>query len=146
MLVIILTEGLIWLRSSLGKFPQEKFINGLGGTLTKFASNNPYPVVKDFLQNTAIPNSQIFGFLTLWGELLVAISLTLGSLYLLLKMGQSKMVKSLLILGLLGGMFLNLTFWLSSGWTSPSAESLNLFMFIVGFIGLVSVLKGASNR
>ncbi|MDO8498246.1 MAG: hypothetical protein Q7S44_00425 [bacterium] len=141
LLAIILAEGLLWFRSSLGKFPPEKFIGNLGGTLTRFADKNPYPWYKDFLQNTAIPNSQVFGFLTFWGEFLVALSLTLGSLYLLLKMGKSGVVKSLLVLGLLGGMFLNMTFWLASGWMSASTDSLNLFMFVVGLISLVYVLK-----
>lgn len=141
LLLILLADGLIWLRSSIGKFPPEKFIGGLGGTLQRFASNNPYPWYKDFLQNFAIPNSQTFGFLTFYGELLVALSITLASAYLLFKKQVNKIVLIILGLGLFGGMFLNTIFWLASGWMSPSTDSLNLLMFGIQLIALVVVFK-----
>lgn len=146
LILLILVNGFLWLRSSLGKFPPEKFINNLGGTLQKFASNNPYSWYKEFLQNVAIPNSQTFGFLTFWGEFLVAISLVLGALYLLLNPKGIKLVRPILISGLLGSMFLNLIFWLAAGWTSPSTDSLNLLMLIAGLIGLVYILKLAKSK
>lgn len=140
LLLIILADGLIWLRSSLGKFPPEKFINGLGVVLQKFASNNPYPWYKSFLQNIAIPNSQIFGTFTFYGEILTALSVTLAAVYLLFKPAK-KLILILLLAGLLGGMFLNATFWLASGWMSPSTDSLNLLMLAIQTIALVAVFK-----
>lgn len=113
----------------------------LGGTLTKFASKNPYPWVQSFLQNTAIPNSNLFGLLTMWGEFLVAGSLIISSLYLFFSKKKSSLIVLLLILGSLGGMFLNMVFWFSSGYTSPSTDGLNLLMFVVEFTGLVYGLK-----
>lgn len=141
---IILANGLIWLRSSVGKLSSGNFVENLGGTLTKFASHNPYPFYKNFLENVAVPNSQIFGFLTLWGEFLVAISLVGGAIILLTSPRKLKVVKLPLMMGLLGGVFLNLIFWLASGWTSASTDSLNLLMLVIGLIALIAV-KYAKN-
>ena len=140
--LLILVNGLIWLRSSYGKVTGGTFVGTLGETLGKFASKNPYPPVKDFLQNTAIPNSQMFGLLTMWGELLSALVITGGIIYLLASPKGNKMVSSLVALGLIGGMFLNVIFWFAAGWTSPSTDSLNLLMFVMQFLGLVWVMQG----
>lgn len=140
LLLIIIANGLIWARSSYGKFTSADFVGGLGTTLEKFASKNPYPFYKDFLQNFAIPNSQIFGFLTLYAEAFAAITLTLISLYLLFKSGN-KLALILLSLGLLTGAFLNLIFYFAAGWTSSSTESLNLLMLVVQTISLIYIFK-----
>ncbi|MCL5784924.1 MAG: hypothetical protein M1142_06260 [Patescibacteria group bacterium] len=145
LLLIFLFDGLIWLKSSIGKFQSGNFADSLGGTLAKFASNNPYPWYKSFLQNVAIPNSKIFGLFTQWGEFFSAISIILASIFLLLGT-KNKVVLVLLFLGLLGGMFLNAIFWLASGWTSASTDSLNLLMFVIQTIGLAYVLNLLKNR
>lgn len=140
-LLILLANSLLWVRSSFGKVTEGKFVSGLGGTLTKFASNNPYPFVKDFLQSVAIPNSILFGNLTMWGEVLVAISTIIAVLYLLFQQKSNNLIKLMLVVGLLGGIFLNLIFWSSAGWTSSSTESLNLLMMVVQFFGLIFALR-----
>lgn len=137
LLLIILANGVLWLRSSIGKLSSGKFVEELGSTLARFASKNPYPWYKDLLQNTAIPNSHLFGLLTQWGELLVALSTLGAAAYLLIKPAKNRLVLMVLLLGLSGGMFLNAVFWLASGWTSPSTDSLNLLMFGIQFIGAV---------
>lgn len=134
--LILLVNSLIWARSAYGKLTTGAFVNGLGGTLDKFASKNPYPPVKDFLQNVAIPNSTVFGQLTLWGEVTVAVISTLGAVYLLLNRKNNKVVVWALMGSLMGGVFLNLVFWFSAGWTSSSTDSLNLLMFFVQLFGL----------
>lgn len=141
LLFILFFDGLLWLRSSVGKLSSGNFPDELGVTLTKFASKNPYPWYKDFLQNIAIPNSKAFGLLTQWGELFVALSMTGITLYLLLGVKPCKYTKPLLALGLFGGMFLNATFWLASGWTSSSTDGLNLLMFVTQLVGLVYLLR-----
>lgn len=143
--LLILINGLIWLRSSFGKVTGGTFVAALGETLGKFAGKNPYPLVKDFLQNTAIPNSQIFGLLTMWGELLSALAITGGVIYLITNPKGHKTVVSIVALGLLGGMFFNVVFWLAAGWTSPSTDSLNLLMFatqVIALVGVMQVKKG----
>lgn len=142
LLIILLADGVLWLKSATGKVSSGNFADTLGQTLTKFASNNPYPWFKSFLLTTAIPNSKAFGTLTMWGEMFVALSLTLGIAYLLLNANKTTpILKKFLILGLLGGMFLNAIFWLASGWTSPSTDSLNLLMFVTEFVGLIYIIK-----
>jgi len=138
--LIILLNGLLWAKSSYGKFVSGNFVDNLGKTLTAFASKNPYPWYKDFLNNVAIPNSQIFGTLTLYGEAFAALTLTFIPLYLFFK-PANQILRLLLILGLLTGAFLNLIFWLAAGWTSPSTDSLNLVMLGVQVIALFAILK-----
>lgn len=141
LLLIILANGLIWLRSSYGKFTSGNFVSNLGATLEKFAGKNPYPPFKDFLENVAIPNFGIFARLTLWGELLTALTLTGVSAYILVGGKTCKYSGPLLILGLLTGMFLNAIFWMAAGYTSPSTDSLNILMFVTQGLALAAVLK-----
>lgn len=138
---ILLSVGLLWLKSSYGKFSSGTFVSSLAGTLTKVADKNPYPWFKQFLTTVAIPNSQIFGLLTLWGEFLIAVAITVGVLLLLLKPKTNKLANLMLVAGLLGGVFLNVVFWLGFGYTSPSTDSINLLMGVVQIIGIFFVLK-----
>lgn len=140
MFLTTLAVALVWIRSSYGKFTSDAFSKGFASTMEKFASKNPYPWYKDFLQNVVQKNSDTFSFLVLWGELLTALSITAGSILLIVGVKDKKAV-ILLAGGLFGGMFLNAIFWLASGWTSPSSDSLNLLMFLVETVGLLYVLK-----
>ncbi len=139
-LLFVLAIGLLWLKSSYGKLTGGVFVDGLGKTLTMFASKNPYPWYKDFLTQIAIPNSKTFGLLTMWGEFFAAVSITISSIILIATRGN-KLIKAILLLGLLGGAFLNAIFWLAAGWTSASTESLNLLMLILQVIGAFAVAK-----
>lgn len=139
-LIIYLILGGIWLRSSIGKITGGKFVDSLGTTLTKIAQNNPYPWFKSFLQDMVISNSKIFGNLIMWGEVLTAAAIVLGSFYLLFFGGNQKLGLIILILGLLGGMFLNAIFYLGFGYSNVSTESLNLLMFLVELVGVVVLL------
>lgn len=140
LLWVFLAVDIIWIRSSFDKLTGGKFVSTLGITLEKFASNNPYPFVKSFLVGFAIPNYQTFGFLTMWGETFIAYSLLFSLFYLIFK-GYNRLAVYLLSLGLLVGMFLNSIFWFSSGWMSPSADSINLLMFLIELIGLVFTIN-----
>lgn len=143
-LLILLAIGLIWLKSSYGKLTGGVFVDTLGKTLTMFASKNPYPWYKSFLTNVAIPSSATFGLLTMWGELLTAVSITASSV-LLIATGGSKLIKIILLLGLLAGAYLNAIFWLASAWTSPSTDSLNLLMLTLEAIAAIAVAKSLTN-
>lgn len=141
LLFILFVIDFIWLRSAYGKWTGGKFVAGMEGTLKKFASENPYQPVKDFLQGIAIPNASLFGTLTMWGETLVGISLFISLVWLLFKKQANKLILGLLLMGLLGGAFLNKVFYFSSGWMSPSSESLNLLMFMIEVISAFYVFK-----
>lgn len=139
-LLITLAVGLIWARSNYEKFIGGKFVDSLGVTLTKAVERNPYSWYKGFLQNIAIPNSVIFGQMVLWGEFLVAVAILFSSAYLLKK--QNRFAYIILILGLSGGFFLNLNFWLAFAWTSPSTDNLNLLMGVIELVGVVIFFRG----
>lgn len=134
--ITFVTLGYIFLRSGFTKVAEGKFIGSLGETLGKLASKNPYPFVKGFLEKIATPNSEIFGLLTISGELFAGIAMIYGATYLLFRDKSPKLVYSLLGAALLTGAFLNIVFWLAAGWTSPSTESLNLVMLVVQLTGL----------
>lgn len=144
-LSIYLLLGLTWLRSSVGKITGGKFVDSLGGTLSKMSSGNPYPWFKNFLQDVVIPNSKLFGTLTMWGEFLTAVVIIGAALILLFSRADQKFWVVALILGLLGGMFLNAIFWLGFGYSNVSTESLNLLMFLIELIGAI-VLFVTLNR
>ncbi len=142
LLLILLAIGLVWLRSSYGKLVEGTFVQNLGVTLSKVAPKNPYPWYKDFLTSAVIPNSQIFGTLVLTGEFLSAVLITAGALGLLLSPRPHKLLNKALIAGLLIGAFLNITFWLGFGYTSPSTDTLNLLMAAIQVIGAFYAWKG----
>lgn len=146
LLLILTSVGLLWLKSSLGKFASGNFVSNLGGTLTKTADKNPYPWFKEFLNAVAIPNSYIFGVLVLWGEFLSALAITIGAVILLVNPKANKLVYLMLIAGLAGGFFLNLNFWLGFGYSNPSTDSLNLLMAVVEIIGIAALLPNLSQR
>lgn len=141
LLWVLLSLGLLWSKSSYGKFSSGTFVSNLGQTLTKAAANNPYPWFKQFLTDVAIPNSQLFGQLVLWGELLSAIAITGGSLILLFNPNVDKLVILGLLAGLTGALLLNVVFWFGFGYTSPSTDSVNLLMAAIEVIGIVVLLR-----
>lgn len=145
LIIIFFFLGFTWLRSSWGKITGGKFVDGLAGTLGKLSVNNPFLWYKDFLQNAIIPNSKIFGYLIMWGEFLTAASITLATLYLLLKK-DNRLAFILLILGLSGGAFLNALFWLASSHTGAATDSLNLMMFVIEISGILFALKNLKTR
>lgn len=141
-LMVILAEGLVWLKSSIGKFSAGGFVEGMGATLGKFIAKNPNSWYVDFLKTVAIPNADIFGMMVLWGELFVALALVLGSAYLLMGKKLTDNVKIFLGFGLFGGLLMNVNFYFAAGWTSPSTESLNLLMAAISAVGLWFVTRG----
>ena len=143
---ITLALGFIWIRSGYGKLSSGEFPETLAKTLLLFASKNPYLWYKAFLLTFAIPNAYLFGLLTQWGEFLSGISLFLGSLASLFIKKYTRLITSVVIGGLIGGMFLNATFYLASGWMSPSGESLNLLMFIVELVCLATLVISLKHK
>lgn len=132
--------GLVWLRSGWEKLSGGKFVDSLAGTLQKFAAGNPYPWFKDFLINTALPNAHLLGLLVQYGEFLGGMVLAVGSLTLLLGK-KNRTIKLLMLFSLLGLVLLNGIFWLATGYTSPSTDDVNLIMFLIEVIGLLTLLK-----
>lgn len=138
---VILVIGIIFLRSGYGKLVGGTFVDGLAKTLGFFASENPLPFVKSFLENIAIPNATLFGFLTMGGELYAGLVLISAALLLFFHKSLPMVLSILLITGLIVTASLNAVFLLSAGWTSPSTESVNLVMLSISILTLVYVMK-----
>ncbi len=139
--LVYLSIGLIWLQSVYGKIVGGKFVATLDIVLKKFASENPYLPVKTFLENIAIPNAETFAALTITGELFAAVSLIITSGAILTNTKHSEPAKYILLLGMLTGALLNIIFFLSAGWTSPSTWSINALMAALQIIGAVTMAK-----
>ncbi|QQG40601.1 MAG: hypothetical protein HYV37_03465 [Candidatus Levyibacteriota bacterium] len=139
LLLIFLSVGLIWARSSYDKITRGNFADNLGDVLVKASQNNPYPAFGNFLQTVAIPNSYLFGQMVMWGELLTAVSIISSCLYLLWKNSKQKIALLALKLGLMGGAFLNINFWLTFAHTNSAVDSLNLLMIIIQLVGIITL-------
>lgn len=144
-LYLLLISGVFafeWLRASYGKFVVEPgqpgFIESMPKTLSFFAKDNPYQFYIDFLKNA---DPSLLGNLTRYSELAVGLALAIAALGLILKLGSRKLMLALGALGALGGMLLNLNFYLAASHTSPSTESVNLVMGLVQLILLGYFLK-----
>ncbi len=140
LILLQLILGILWLKSCYGKFINSDFTDNIGKTLTFFSSKNPVGWYKTFLINVAIPNANLFGQLSRWGELIGGILLVLSSIYTMYA-NRNKVSSILAIVGLLIVMNLNFNFGLASYWTSPANESLNLLMFLVELIILIYQFK-----
>lgn len=140
-LFMLLPSALVFLRSGFTKILEGKFPGILEGILKKFASDNPYPFYKSFLENTVIPNAKSVGTFIMWAELITALSIIIPVLYLLTQKQRNKIIELVLILGLILGIFLNVNFFLGGAWTSVSKEALNMIMIMSQAIGLVFVIK-----
>lgn len=139
-MLVVVSLGVIWLRSSYGKLAAGNFLETLGGTVIKFSSKNPYSWFKTFLDTFVLSNITLVGQLVIWGEFFAALA-TIGAAVFLLFGPRKRGLMVLLSAGLLIGGMLNILFWLAAGWTSSSTESLNLLMLAVEVIGLWYCLR-----
>lgn len=140
-LFMLLPSGLVWLRSGFTKIIEGKFPGMLETILKKFASDNPYPFYKSFLENTVIPNAKSVGTFIMWAEAITALSIIVPVLYLLTQKRRNKIVEYMLMFGLILGIFSNVNFFLGGAWTNVSKEALNIIMIMSQAIGLVFVIK-----
>lgn len=132
-----------WLHSGWGKWATSGFIDNIGKTLDGFITKNPNTGYAAFLQNTAVPNAQLFGNLIRIGELSVGIAFALGGILLLAKKRLDPTVIWLLVFAFLGGAIMNFNFYFAAGWLSPSTGGINLVM---GLISLVFAVYYFVNR
>ncbi len=118
-LLIRLFLAFEWLNSGSGKIESiiadpTAYFGGLSKVFAAvWAKTNPYPFMVDFLTSTAAPNVSFWVTATAILEVLVGISLILGLLTRL---------------GALGGIVMNVVFYLAAGHTSPSTAGINLIM------------------
>lgn len=138
--------GFDFFKSGWEKVSGGEFVGTLATTLGKFAAKNPNPLAKDFLNNVAIPNATIFGYLTMWGELLAGLNILVLSVYLIFASKPNRFIYGLIAVGFFVGLFLNTNFYFAAGWTSVSTAGLNLTMGFVNLIGLIYSLRKLMQR
>lgn len=123
-----------WLHSGWGKWAGPGFMNNIGKTLNGFITNNPNTAYASFLNNSALPNAELFGQIIRTSEIAVGIALVLGGVLLLAQKRLHPVATWLLVLALFGGALMNLNFYLASGWTSPSTWGVNVVMALAQLI------------
>jgi hypothetical protein len=118
-----------WFFAGLEKVTGE-FAANLSGTLSKFASENPFGWYKTFLEMSP-ESAQVLGGFIAWGELLTGVALAL-SVVVYIYSGKANVKSFALVLGILAllvGAFMNANFFLAAGWMSPSTHGVNMIMF-----------------
>lgn len=135
---VFLGLSLIWLRSGIEKILSGSFPENLSQTLMHFSENNPIPSVVNVIDSVFLPYSIVYGYLVMYGELYVG--MTIGIICLVtFQKAISRSFLYLLASGFFIGAFLNVTFWITSGYLSPSGDALNLLMLYLEILGLVYV-------
>ena len=140
--MIFFVDGLLWLRSGLGKVAEGKFAESLPLILKKFASENPYPFYKQLLLTTGIPYAKTLAGIIMWGEVISALAILFSVISLFIRPNANYFAERTLVGGLLIGLILNTNFWFGGGWTSASTESINLLMAAIEAIGIATLVKG----
>lgn len=132
-----------WEKISGGTFPSM-----MGKILVSFVKGNPYAWYVSFLNQVAVPNATIFGYVVEWGELAVAVGLVVAAGLLLYgKEKKTKRAGSIIVIAaLVGAAFMSLNFYLASGWTSVSTLSLNGLLFWVELVLAYVYLSREVNR
>jgi hypothetical protein len=132
-----------WISGAIGKMYEGQFVLTIGKTLGRFESGNPHTWYVHSILQIAKNSPELFGQLVQWGELLVGVGLVIAILlYGFSTLSQWKyLARYVAILSLIGGAFMNSNFYYAAGWTSPSTEGLNMFMFWMQVILIIFWLK-----
>ncbi len=132
-----------WLHSGWGKWASSGFMDNIDKTFGVFISKNPHLGYTTFLQDTVLPNAQIFGNLIRTSEMAVGIAFLLAGILLLAKKQIPILVTWVLVVALIGATIMNINFYLASGWSNPSTAGINLVM---GAISLILAIFYITNR
>jgi uncharacterized membrane protein YphA (DoxX/SURF4 family) len=94
----------------------ERWLTVMPKIVARQASENPIAFYKQFLEQTVLPNSNLFAQLTAWGETVTGLGLTLG-----------------LLTGLasLTGLVLVLNYGLATQWMSPGQQGFHLVLIFL---------------
>lgn len=132
--------GYIWLTAGYEKIAAGKFVDGLAKTLGSFAAKNPFDWYVSYLNNIAIPNSILLGNMVQWGEFLAGIMVLFGALVYFLSSNFQlrRWLRYGMIVAFLGMCLMNANFYFAAGWTSASTHTVNVLMFWIEFILLLS--------
>lgn len=132
--------GYIWLMGGYEKIVGGTFVPGLAKTLGVFASKNPFSWYVSYLNNIAIPNAALLGQLVQWGELLAGVMVLFGALvyFISTNIKLRRWLRCGMIIALAGMCLMNANFYFAAGWMSASTHTVNVLMFWVELIFLLS--------
>lgn len=142
---LILTYA--WWSAGWEKISSGEFIGGIAKTLGFFASKNPFGWYKSFLENFALPNASVFGYVVEWSQIAIAVCLLLTTIIIFFsRVNKTKnAVFVLMILALFGGLLMNANFYFAAGWTGPGTKGDNIIMFwteaILMYVWISQLLK-----
>ena len=103
---------------------QQRWLSVMPKIVARQAAENPFPLYKEFLEQTVLTHGPLFGQLTAWGELLVGISLVFGLLA---------------GLGALGGLLLSLGYGFAA--QHLSGASFGLHYLLVSSMALLFIAR-----
>ena len=121
-MLVQIVVGYAWLMSGIDKVRSAGFLPGLPDELAEMSEETKYGWYKRFLEDVAVPNADLFGWLVTWGELLVGISLIIVAAFLVLRGSADKWgppASAIAAAALLGGIFMNVNFHLAEGFFHP---------------------------
>jgi len=123
--------GYEWWVAGWEKITNSAFVSGLPAVLASFAAKNPFPIVKQFLLGGATRYSELFGFLTSYGEYLVGVVLiALAYAWVTAKTDESRRAALYIsILALAFGAVMNGMYYLAAGHTGAGTRGVNIVMF-----------------
>lgn len=117
LLLLRLTISFIWLKAGLQKLFNPEFISTFPNLLNGFAKDTTCELYSNFLNETVIPNAQIFAQLTIWGEILTGIAFLLGYP---------------ILIAMVAGIFMNINYYLVAN--STPSQFLNLLLIVSQFV------------
>lgn len=123
MLAVQIFLGYEWLMSGLSKVLAGDFVSGLGGQLSD-GSKDLSGWYKSFLDSVVIPNSQLFGYLVLAGELVLGgVLIAAAALWLtrwdrLSERGRRTLLLAIVVASVVA-IFMNINFHLANGASHP---------------------------
>ncbi|MDP3985260.1 MAG: DUF2892 domain-containing protein [bacterium] len=122
-----------WWSAGWEKVSSPAFVEGIGNTLRFFASKNPFPWYKNFIEGFALQNATLFAYAVEWSQILIALALFVAAV-LIIYAKRTRTTQAVLIvacLALFGGLLMNANFYFAAGWTGPGAKGSNVVMFWV---------------
>lgn len=135
-----------WWSAGWEKVSSPEFVEGITGTLGFFASKNPFPWYKAFLEGFAMKNATAFAYAVEWSQVLIGLCLAAAAVVLAYaKNGKwHRPALAAAVLALAGGMLMNASFYLAAGWTGPGTKGSNVVMFwvqaVLGYVWLSALV------
>jgi uncharacterized membrane protein YphA (DoxX/SURF4 family) len=132
-----------WLHGGWDKISGGQFVLNIGKTLARFENGNPHEWYVGSVLRLAKDSPEVFGQLVQWGELMAGIGLV-ATLFAYGFSRESKwknVARYVAAFSLFGGAFMNANFYYAAGWTSPSTGGLNMLMFWVQVVLILSWMK-----